>query len=286
MFLIKFTQASVIAAAIFLLPACSGGGTASPILPTTMNASVGTLDSVTASRGRQPSPKPSSIPSPLPSATPIPGSSASPLEAWQSFTPLTPWQDSSTHGTWYDQFGSYGTVEVTAAASGGDVLSLSPEVSTSASQTESALVTSVPTFANMDETVVATTVAQLRQGSPPNSWEVAWVLWHYTDNTHFYSLNLKPNGWELGKEDPAYPGAQRFLATGSTPVFPTGVPYTVRVVQVQGQMVVYVNGISLTSFTDTQTPYLSGSVGLYCEDSHVTFGNVMIHTATSVTESS
>jgi hypothetical protein len=138
----------------------------------------------------------------------------------------------------------------------------------------------------MDATVVATTVSQLRQGSPPNSWEVAWVFWHYTDNTHFYSLMLKSNGWELGKEDPAFPGAQRFLATGSTPVFPIGVPYTVRVVQVQGQMVVYVNGVSLTSFTDTQTPYLSGSIGLYCEDAHVTFGNVLIHAASSITEPS
>ena len=40
-------------------------------------------------------------------------------------------------------------------------------------------------------------------------------MWDYTDNNHFSYLALKTNGWELGKRDPAYPGGQRFLATGS-----------------------------------------------------------------------
>jgi hypothetical protein len=194
------------------------------------------------------------------------------------------WEDGAAHGHWIDRFGG-GTVQVVQAASGGLVFSLSPRASTRPSQTAAALVTSIASFGDMDETVTATTLTQLR-ASAPNPWEVAWVLWHYTDNQHFYYVALKPNGWELGKEDPAYPGAQRFLATGFRPMFPVGVPYTVRVVQVQGQMVVYVNGAFLVRYTDKQTPYLSGSLGLYCEDAHVTFSNVTANPIGSVPENS
>ncbi len=68
-------------------------------------------------------------------------------------------------------------------------------------------------------------LGQLSKNSPPNAWEVGWILWHYTDDTHFYSFTLQTNGWVLGKEDPSYPGTQRFLATGSSPKATIGVPY-------------------------------------------------------------
>jgi hypothetical protein len=98
----------------------------------------------------------------------------------------------------------------------------------------------------------------------PNPWEVAWVLWHYTDDTHFYYLALKPNGWELGKEDPAYPGAQRYLATGSDRKFPIGSWYSTTIVQ---------RGAVIT-FTDGQRPYRSGHAGLYNEDADVRFDRI------------
>jgi len=48
---------------------------------------------------------------------------------------------------------------------------------------------------------------------------VAWVVFRYIDDDHFYHLALKPSGWELGKTDPSYPGGQRFLTTGTLPQF-------------------------------------------------------------------
>lgn len=59
----------------------------------------------------------------------------------------------------------------------------------------------------------------------PNPWEVGWLLWCFSpDPTHpydpsptsnsnfrFYALTLKPNGWEVSKQDPSYKGGQRFL---------------------------------------------------------------------------
>jgi hypothetical protein len=119
------------------------------------------------------------------------------------------------------------------------------------------------------------TVRQLRTGSAPNPWEAAWALWHYTDNEHFYYVILKPNGWELGKEDPAYPGAQRFLATGESP-FPIGPTYTVRVRQIGNVTTVWADGRQLVSFTDNERPYRSGAIGLYNEDAEVEFDGVSV----------
>ena len=71
------------------------------------------------------------------------------------------------------------------------------------------------------------TTAQLR--SRPNPWEVGWLLWCFSpDPTHpydpsptsnsnfrFYALCLKPNGWEVSKQDPSYKGGQRFLKSNA-----------------------------------------------------------------------
>lgn len=65
--------------------------------------------------------------------------------------------------------------------------------------------------------------------SEPNPWEVGWLLWCFSpDPTHpydpsptsnsnfrFYAVVLKPNGWEVSKQDPAYPGGQRFLKSNN-----------------------------------------------------------------------
>ena len=65
--------------------------------------------------------------------------------------------------------------------------------------------------------------------SRPNPWEVGWLLWCFSpDPTHpydpsptsnsnfrFYALCLKPNGWEVSKQDPSYKGGQRFLKSNT-----------------------------------------------------------------------
>lgn len=65
--------------------------------------------------------------------------------------------------------------------------------------------------------------------SRPNPWEVGWLLWCFSpDPTHpydpsptsnsnfrFYALCLKPNGWEVSKQDPSYKGGQRFLKSNA-----------------------------------------------------------------------
>src|SRR5207253_287279 len=164
-------------------------------------------------------------------------------------------------------FSGYGCVK---AVTDGfkEFLQQAPAASQSPAETHSSLALGPSFAAPFTYSVNMKTVAQLRQGSAPNAWEVGWVIWNYIDNTHFYYFTPKPNGWELGKEDPAYPGAQRFLATGSSPVFPIGAWYAVKIVQVQNVITVYVDGRLITTFTDTQSPYASGKIGLYNEDSN------------------
>ena len=179
-----------------------------------------------------------------------------------------PWVGGQTYDQWTDKFG---VVKVVPSALVGPSLSLNTDSSTSSS-----LVTSAASFGDMTATISETTFAQV-QTPTADSWNVAWVLWHYTDKTHFYYLILKPGGWELGKEDPAYPGSQRFLATDAAPVFPIGVSYSVQIAQSGRTMQVAVNGTPLVQFTDTKSPYLHGNIGLYCEESSVTFASVVVN---------
>ena len=183
------------------------------------------------------------------------------------------WSDGTTHGKWTSRFDGYGRVGVERL--GSKVLVLKPKASDSPGETHAALVTSRKTFSSMQLTARAKTARQLRSPAP-NAWESAWVLWNFKDNTHFYYLALKPNGWELGKADPAYPGAQRFLATGSNVKFPVGTWASVKVRQVGNTMSVWANGQKLTTFTDSQRPYTSGAIGLYNEDAKTLFDNVSV----------
>jgi hypothetical protein len=167
-----------------------------------------------------------------------------------------------------------------ATARGGTVrLTLQPARATSAATTHAALVLSRESWRDLAAEIRVRTNYQLRQPHP-NPWEVGWFLWHYADDAHFYYIALKPNGWELGKADPAYPGQQRFLATGTRPAFPPARWYTVRVWQRGNVIQVNVDGRRLVRLADTRDPYRSGQVGLYVEDASATFQPVVIDPAT------
>ena len=196
------------------------------------------------------------------------------VDRFERFTAGTSWDDGTYNGTWRTVFTGYGSVGI--GVDGSKVITQKPQVSTSYNETHASLVTSTATFTDVNLTARMRTVRQLRTGDAPKPWETAWLLWNYTDNYHFYYIVLKPNGWELGKEDPAYPGAQRFLATGSDKTFPVGKWYTVNVVQVGNRMTVSVDGEELVSFTDNERPYRGGGIGLYNEDAEVAFDDIIV----------
>ena len=78
------------------------------------------------------------------------------------------------------------------------------------------------------------------------------------------------------RQDPAYPGAQRFLATGTERTFPVGGDHRVEITQEWPRMTVTVDGTELATVTDEENPYRGGSIGLYTEDAAVLFHDFRI----------
>lgn len=175
------------------------------------------------------------------------------------------WGEGETHGPWRVVFTGYGAVR-----GAGDEITLSPNVADGRDITHGALVVNDTSPADVALTATVRTIRQLRP-EQPNPWEVGWLLWRFTDADHFYAVALKTNGWELSKQDPAYPGKQRFLASGTSPTFPVGEDHTVEVVHVGDEVAVRANGHPLATVQDTERPYAGGGVGLYTEDAHVHF---------------
>lgn len=177
---------------------------------------------------------------------------------------------------WHVVHDGYGKAGIEMADDGRRVHYLKPMMSgADPGETHAGLKASPDRFRDFDLQLDMRTVQQLR--SPPaNPWEVAWVGWQYRDDRHFYYLLLKPNGWEIGKRDPSYPGGQRFLATGEEPAFYFNTWYRVRVRQVGDEMAVWVDDRLLTTFVDTERPLDSGHIILYSEDAYAQFADISI----------
>lgn len=198
------------------------------------------------------------------------------VDDFSSFAIGQVWEEGASMGGWINEFDGYGTVAV-REVDGSPALTAVPARADEPGVTHAALITTEATFGDaIDLQVRATTLAQVRTGSAPNPWETAWIVWGYTDAEHFYYVALKTNGWELGKRDPAYEGGQRFLADGRDTTFPVGIAAEVEVIQDGNQLTVIVDGQVLATFTDTEDPYLGGSVGLYTEDAAVAFDDVVV----------
>jgi hypothetical protein len=211
-------------------------------------------------------------------AAPAPSAGAF-TEDWSSYAKNTCWPDGTVFGPWKVVFAGFGCVKAATDAAT-QWLEAGPQAVNSPSQTMASLAVG-PSYANpFAWSARIKTAAQLRTGSAPNPWEVAWVVWHYADNDHFYYFYPGPGGWELGKRDPAYPGGQRFLQTGTTPKFPVGRTYDVKVEHgADDRMRVYVDGALLADFTDRERPYRSGRIGLYTEDARIEVPAVAVNTA-------
>lgn len=195
--------------------------------------------------------------------------------------PTGEWTDGAVVGDLTVVFTGGG--RVTTGSTPETPLVLEPGVARSPEATLAALVVSESSFSSSCLRVSARVVTQqqLREGSDPNPWEVAWLVWDYSDNENFSYALVKANGWELGKRDPAYPGGQRFLATGPEPVSEPGQWGSwavVREVQPDGSSHVTfeVDGSTVADVTDKERPLQQGRVGLYTEDATVAAGELAV----------
>lgn len=175
--------------------------------------------------------------------------------------------DGDTFGSWQVVFAGYGAVNATNRW-----LNLRPAVAEAAEATHSALVVSADKVSRISSRVRLN--EQLRTTSPANPWETGWLIAGYTDPEHFYYVACKTNGWELGKRDPAYPGGQRFLATGDDPCARLAQATRVQLVHKGPRLIVKINKEVVVTFTDDERAYRSGRAGLYTEDADVTFDRI------------
>lgn len=184
--------------------------------------------------------------------------------------------DGDVFGPWRVIFAGYGTAEI-ARIQGRTALRLSTLGSATPAETHAALVVGPEFAGSYDVRVAMLTERQLRAPGAPNPWEVAWFVFQYTDAEHFYYFIPKPNGWELGKRDPAYPGGQRFLATGETPAYHVGAWCDLRLrVERPGHFVIWLDGIRVGAFDDAERPYALGRIGFYLEDASAAFTDLRL----------
>ena len=163
-----------------------------------------------------------------------------------------------------------------------NVFFMYPKAAKFANETYANLVITTTNFSNFNMSVDVKTEKQLRGNSSPNTWEVAWILFRYTDDFHYYWFVQKPSGIELGKKDcdtctDPFDG-QEFLYTNENPKLKLGEWTNWKITAIGNNITVSINGTELVNFTDTEmSPQLaSGSIGFYDEDASVAFDNIRI----------
>ena len=184
------------------------------------------------------------------------------------------YSDGATFGGWTTEYAGFGCVDFTADSE--HWLRLRPMAATTADETHAVMVVGAKTAGDIKFSGKTKTLAQLRQNTAPNAWETSWIVWNYTDNDHFYYFIPKENGWELGKRDPAYPGGQRFLATGNTPKFMLSDTKDFSISQKKNVIDIEINGEPITTFADEERPYFAGRIGFYTEDAEVAFDDILL----------
>lgn len=205
-------------------------------------------------------------------------------DTWYTILPYNPnrvvtlFSDNFSSGLskWTQVYNGYGQI-----LNENGVLSMAPKASTQPSETHAPLVMNSTSWGDYSFTVRMNTVSQLRTGSTPNAWEVGWVLFRMQDAGHSYYFVQKPNGIELGKYIPEAP-YQYFLATAETPKLALGTWNTYKVILKGANIKILINGTQVINYTDPGPAggkgplWLSGKIGLYNEDAHVHYDDVVV----------
>jgi hypothetical protein len=189
----------------------------------------------------------------------------------------------SPNGKWIDIFNGFGSAGVRDDGTGSNkVFFMYPATSTSPDETHANLVSFTQKFSDFELSIDAKTIQQLRQNSPPNSWEAATIFFRQTDIFHYYAFVLKTDGIEFDKKDcntctdPAE--GQQFLVTRDSPTLKIDSWSNWRITAIGNHITITVDGNKVIDYIDqTMSPQLSsGAVAMYDEDAYVNFDNVYI----------
>ena len=159
-------------------------------------------------------------------------------------------------------------------------ITLSPQISTTSSETHAALVmlkeTQYKPAKNFELVVNVSTTQQLRQNDTPNDWEVFWLFFNYngdnTNKTTNYFISKPKTGIELGI---AYEQiGQVFLSNQPAATTAIGQSHTFKFRRLNNVFTVYRD--DKLFYTYTNNPLASkklydskGSIGFYTEDAAV-----------------
>jgi hypothetical protein len=185
----------------------------------------------------------------------------------------------SPNGKWVDKWNGYGQAGV-KTINGNNVFYEIPKTAIQPSTTHSSLVQTSQKFSDFTLELDMNTYKQLRQNSPPNTWETAWVFWRAVDLYHSYYFVLKTNGIEFGKKDTnCNCEEQVFLKTASTPKVQLGIWSHIKISSIGKHATVWVDGSKVVDMDDpsyNSAKMSNGYIGLYNEDASVGFDNVRI----------
>ena len=185
----------------------------------------------------------------------------------------------SPNGKWLDKWNGYGQAGV-KIVSGTNIFYQIPKSSTMSTETHSGLVLSKQKFSDITLDIDMKTYKQLRQNSPPNTWEAAWVMWRWVDLYHHYYFVIKTNGIEFGKKDTSCNCEEQvFLKTGTSPKLQLGAWDHIKISSIGKHTTIWVDGSKVVDMDDpsyNSAKMSSGFIGLYTEDASVGFDNVYI----------
>jgi len=188
----------------------------------------------------------------------------------------------SPNGQWKNEYLGYGSTGVESADPRNNAFYLKPKAVTSVSQTEAALVRSSGSFCNFIVEFDMNTVNQLREGSPPKTWEAGWFLFRYTDMFHYYWLVIRSDGFELGKKDCNTCGdpadGQEYLVTKSLPTLNTNTWQHWKVEGIDNHFKVWIDNKLIVDFEDEEmtSQLTGGNIAMYSEDAYVKYDNMIL----------
>lgn len=206
--------------------------------------------------------------SPTATSTPMPTSIVSPSTLFFD-------DFAGTLAKWQTVYDGYGTVGIENG-----LLSMAPKASTTAAETHAPLVMAGSAWGDITYTVRMNTISQLRTGSLPNPWEVGWILFRMQDASHSYYFAHKPNGIEMGKYIPGAP-YQYFLYGTENPKLTLNTWNTYKIATKGANIKVWINNTQVIDYTEPTdgskgTSWYTGKIGLYNEDSHVHYDDVVV----------